>query len=231
MKNNKGIVLILLIFFDHKLHSQEWAEAKCFSYLKDEKVISLKFKYDHLMVDDGNVKNLWDFKLESELKPEAEFLRLKVEKYNRKNKGYGEAWVKDWEQNKKNDFEASFEKLFNKGTKHKLLVNRLVDTLKYTMLINVKEMAMSDGGYTVCDFEVLIFETAKPYIILSLAQMYRVEGLKYRRWNTGPFSVLAFFLPFLDSGAFNSFSNHVKDCYAGCGKDLGHEILLCCQHH
>ncbi|HQQ95452.1 MAG TPA: hypothetical protein PLQ93_12935 [Bacteroidia bacterium] len=207
-------------------YAQNSHDSDAFAFLGKEKRISLMFNYDQLQVEDiWTIKSMWKTGDSSLLKPELEFLRLKSEKYDKKRKGRGKQWIENWERNKKYNYEPRFEKYFNKGTKHKLVCSRFVDTLKYTMQVNVKEMRLGgNGNYAVCSFEVLIFETKIPNRILTKTLMEDVYSMQPGSADDFVSSFLFFALL---RGTFPSnHSKRVKKCYVNCGRDFAKEIRL-----
>ena len=117
-------------------------------FLKGEKTINVEFVYDKMKIDDYG--------------KEENFVKIKMAEKEAKEPGGGEKWKKEWEDDKKNKFEARFILRF--GENGKIAVNK---ESKYTLVFSTIYM---EGGYSVgvakknavIDAQAWIIETGKP---------------------------------------------------------------------
>jgi len=192
MKRTKFYAVALGLMLAGTISAQKWSVGKDLSYLKGQTAICLKYTYDNLITADK--------------KPEATYVKEKVEKLNKKESGKGDAWAKSWVDNRAAKDEPKFELLFNKaaetiqGTKDKA-------GTKYTIIVHCTKI---DPGYNigvshkpaVCDFEFTIVESANPTKVLSKGVLPKMAT---------PFGLGFDFMA-------------IEECFAKAGKKLGKSI-------
>lgn len=161
-------------------------------FLKGQTVLAVKYVYDGMKVSDLS---------------EEEFVKKKVEDYNKKSPGKGDTWKKMWVNNRPVYYEAKFEELMNKYLKDaKASINPQSKDAKYTLIVKTTFASL---GYNVwvaarpsyVDVEVTITETAKPETSLAVITLTKCPG-------TGAM------------GPDMYEWDRLKESYAKCGKEL-----------
>lgn len=135
-------------------------------FLKGEKTINIEFVYDKLKIDDYG--------------KEENFIKIKKAEKDAKEPGGGEKWLKEWEDDKKNKFEARFILRF--GENGKIAFNK---ESKYTLVFSTLYM---EGGYSVgvakknavIDAQAWIIETGKPDKKLAMFVIDRAPESMWR---------------------------------------------------
>ncbi len=195
MKNLKIYALAIALLSSGIISAQKWITGKDLSYLKGQKELLLQFTYDNMMVGKNS---------------ESDYVKEKVEDYNKKEAGKGDAWAKAWTENRASGFEPKFEELFNKTAGDKLSADRKKTSAKYTLIIHT---VMTEPGWNIgiskkpaaCNYELLIVETANPSNVLSKGVLNGVPGSQFGGYD-------------YDS------STRIKECYAKAGKTLGGKL-------
>lgn len=195
MKQIKNFILVATLLLTGTINAQKWQEGKDLSYLKGEKEILLVFKYDNLIAGRN--------------KPEAEYIKEKVEDYNKKEAGKGDAWAKSWVSNRGAVYEPKFEELFNKVSGENCQGDRQRKNAKYTIIIHCKRM---EPGWNIgiskmpasCDFDLTIVETATQ-AVKSKGVLNNVPGSQF-------------------SGYDFDVASRIAECFAKCGKELGKKV-------
>lgn len=192
MKNLKISVIALALLSSGAMKAQKWITGKDMSYLKGQKEILLQFTYDNMTVGKTS---------------ESEYVKEKVEDYNKKEAGKGDAWAKSWTENRTNTYEPKFEELFNKSAGDKLSGSRKNTSAKYTLIVHTTR---TEPGFNIGvmkknaegDFELSIVETANPTKVLSTGVLKNVPGSQF-------------------AGYDYDVSSRVKESYAKAGKMIG----------
>jgi hypothetical protein len=193
MKKLKLLIVAGAMILAGNLNAQKWTEGKDFKFFEGQKELLLKFTYDNMVVKGDK---------------EADYVAKRVEEYNKKEAGKGDAWAKAWVSDRTNVFEPKFEELFNKKSDG-LSADRTKTSAKYTMVINCVDMY---PGYNVgissypanCDFELTIFETANPSKVVARGILKNVQVA--------------------GGGAAFDSGTRIRECYAKAGKILGDEV-------
>jgi hypothetical protein len=202
MKNIKNFILAAAVLIAGSANAQKWSEGKDLSYLKGQKEILLKFTYDNM-------------KVSNKMKPEAEWVKEKVEEQNKKEAGKGDAFAKAWVENRANVYEPKFEELFNKEAGENLQGDRTKSSAKYTLIVHTTR---TEQGYNIgiskapasIDFEFIIVETANPSVIKSKGVLLNVPGSSF-------------------AGADFDVASRLKECYAKSGKTMGKKLGKACK--
>lgn len=200
MKNLKRSTILVLMLVLGKLYAQQWSQGSDLAYLKGQKELRVVFNYDNMLV--GNRK-------------ESDYVNEKKEDYNKKENGKGDEFVKVWEENKTQIYEPKFEEIFNQVCGENLKANRFKRDTKYTILLKVIRM---EPGFNVgivkknsaSDFEILIFESANPNVILSKGKLFNVRGAMSADYDF-------------------TASSRLQECFAKCGKILGKKLGKICK--
>lgn len=139
----------ILLLVNSGLFAQQVDLAKGdLSILKGETSINIEFVYDKMKIDDYG--------------KEENFIKIKKAEKDAKEPGGGEKWLKEWEDDKHNKFEARFILRF--GENGKIAFNK---DSKYTLVFSTLYL---EGGYSVgvakknavIDAQAWIIETGKP---------------------------------------------------------------------
>jgi hypothetical protein len=138
---------------------------------------------------------------------EKEYLDKKAAEYNAKEAGKGDAWQKDWVDDRKNKYEPKFEELFSKGLADKGLVavHGRPDT-KYTFIVKTKFV---EPGFNVgvvrknasVDYEIELVESANKSAKLAEIVLAKVPGGQFGGYD-------------FDTGV------RIAESYAKAGKSL-----------
>lgn len=192
MKNLKIGVLAIALMTSGMASAQKWITGKDLSYLKGQKEILLQFTYDNMTVGK---------------KSESEYIKEKVEDYNKKEAGKGDAWAKSWTADRATIYEPKFEELFNKSAGEKLSGSRKNTSAKYTLIVHTTR---TEPGFNIGvmkknaegDFELSIVETANPTKVLSTGILKNIPGSQF-------------------AGYDYDVSSRVKESYAKAGKMVG----------
>jgi len=200
MRNLKTLTVIILTLLVGKFYAQKWTEGSDLSYLRGQKEFLITFNYDNMLV--GNRK-------------ESDYVNEKKEDYNKKESGKGDKFVIVWEENKTNIYEPKFEEVFKQECGENLTANRYKRGAKYTILLKVIRM---EPGFNMgvvkknsaSDFEILIFESANPNVILSKGKLFNVRGAMSADYDF-------------------TASSRLQECFAKCGKILGKKLGKICK--
>jgi len=195
MKNLKISIIALALLATGAMKAQKWITGKDLSYLKGQKEILIKFTYDNMTVGK---------------KSENEYIKEKVEDYNKKEAGKGDAWAKSWTENRGTTYEPKFEELFNKSAGENLSGSRKNTSAKYTLIVHTTR---TEPGFNIGvmkknaegDFELSIVETANPSNVLSKGVLMSVPGSQF-------------------AGYDYDVSSRVKESYAKAGKMVGKKL-------
>jgi hypothetical protein len=87
------------------------------SFLKGQTKLNVEYIYDGMMVGK---------------KPEVEYIKEKVEKYNKDEAGKGDKWLVSWKNDRTTRFQPKFEELLNKYLDGK--VNDIYDNTKLNLI-------------------------------------------------------------------------------------------------
>lgn len=119
----KNLLAILFLCVTLAVTAQDFQEERGnLSFLKDQKVVNVEFKYDNLRLMKDNVT-------------EKEYVDERREYLNNKDKGNGDVWFKKWENAKKGIWQPKFLEL-------------MVKTITSSKGIEFKEGA-TDAPYTL----------------------------------------------------------------------------------
>ena len=92
----KNLLAVLFLCVTLSVTAQDFQEERGnLSFLKDQKVVNVEFKYDHLRLMKDNVT-------------EKEYVDERREFLNNRNKGEGDNWLKKWEGARETFWEPKF---------------------------------------------------------------------------------------------------------------------------
>lgn len=198
MKNLKPFMLAAFIAFSFgALNAQKYTEGdKTLSFLAGETTINLEYSYNDMLVGK---------------KPEPEYIKGRVEDFNKKQPGKGERWKEKWINNRVAVYEPMFEELINKimfKAKMKINIGKNQSAAKYTLVVRT---AMTEPGFNAvvmkvnpsCNFEFTWIETATKKV-MAKGKLDKVQGvvMNDNDWDFDP-------------------ANRIKECYAKAGKVVG----------
>jgi len=147
--------------------SKVMVESGDISALKDEKLFNLKFEYDGMAV--------------GKFKTEAEYTRTKVQEYNAKEKGKGDAWLNGWRNARQEKYEPKFSELINDVMKKKEVKYENSPSAKYTLIVKT---TFTEPGYNIgiakypafANFDFIFVETANPSNVVAKLYVQNVIG-------------------------------------------------------
>ena len=122
----KKICVLLISFFCISLSIRTYAqkltlESGDLSLLKGQTKLNVEYLYDDMMVGK---------------KTEADYIKEKVEKYNKDETGKGDKWLENWKNDRKDKYQPKFEELINKYLEDaKVNVSSKNTDAKYTLII------------------------------------------------------------------------------------------------
>lgn len=196
MKFVKLTVVTLLVAFSMNAGAQKLKlKDGSLDAVKNETAFNYEFTYDNMAV--------------GKFDKEADYVKKKVDDYNAKDAGRGDAWAKRWVGDRETEFEPKFREMFNKYAEATTKKDA-----KYTIIFHT---VFTEPGYNTgismiggkkaaqIDAEVTIVETAdrsKKVAVISL--------------DNAPGS--SFFGADIDTGA------RIAECYAKAGKSLAKYI-------
>jgi hypothetical protein len=161
------------------------------SPLKDETSINFEFTYDNMAV--------------GKFDTEKEYLEKKTAEYNKKEPGKGDAWAKNWVDDRQSRFEPKFKELFMKNSDMSES-----KTAKYTLIFKTK---FTEPGFNVgivrknakVDAEAVIVETANRQKVIGTISVENALGRTFGGYD-------------FDTG------ERIAEAYADAGKALGKYI-------
>lgn len=198
MKNVKLFMLASSIILTlSTVNAQKYTEGdKSLSFLAGETAVNLEYNYDDMLVGK---------------KPEAQYIKEKVEEYNKKQPGKGERWKEKWINNRAAIYEPMFEELINKimfKANLKINIDKKQSAAKYTLVVRT---TMTEPGFNAvvvkvnpsCNFEFTWIETATKKV-MAKGKLDKVQGVVMNGsdWDFDP-------------------ANKIKECYAKAGKVVG----------
>ena len=202
MKNIRSrIVSVALVFSFIGVNAQKYTEGdKTLSFLAGETTVNLEYDYENMIVGK---------------KPEAEYVKGKVEDYNFKEPGRGDRWKIRWFDNRSAIFEPIFEVSINDFLlryKTNITAGKNKTAGKYTLIIRT---VWTEPGYNTvvankdayCKFEFIWMETATKKM-MAKSKLKKVVGVP--RYGDD----------------FNNFdaANRIQECYASAGNVVGSTI-------
>lgn len=138
------------------------------SVLSGQKTVNVEYDYSDFSV--------------GKFATEKEYVDKKAAEYNEKEAGKGDAWKKDWVNDRKTRFEPKFEELFNKGMEDAGLkaVQSRPDAA-YTLIVRTKSV---EPGFNVgvmrknahVDFEIDLVESANKSVKVAEFALRNVPG-------------------------------------------------------
>ena len=134
--------------------------------LKGEKGIDFAFTYDSIMMGKG--------------KTEAEYVAKKTADYNKKEAGKGDAWAKNWKDDREVKYQPAFTKTFEEystlkmaaGSKYTLIFKTTFLEPGFNMVMVHQEPAQVSGT-------VLVVETANKSHVIAKLTLYKAPGRGY----------------------------------------------------
>jgi hypothetical protein len=162
------------------------------SFLKNEKVVKVKYEYDGMTV--GKMT-------------ENEYIQKKTSELNKKNSGEGFEWLKNWKNYRTSLYQPQFEENVNKSLNGKLVVRSDTVDVKYTMTLKT---VFTEPGYANpfasngASINVLIIftETKNPEKILASFKIDKITSSSF-------------------GGATDDLGARIAESYVKCGKRLG----------
>ncbi len=188
------IVGLLFLFSSTNLFAQKIKLVSGdLSFLKGQTKLNVEYIYDGMMVGK---------------KTEVEYIKDRMEKYNKDEPGKGEKWLTSWKGDRTKRFQPKFEELLNKYLEPaKVSVSANNSDAKYTLVLKT---TFTDPGYNVgvsrkpsyIDVEVTFIETGK-----SATELAKITMLK---------------APGQDWGGYDFEAGYrIQESYAKSGKTLG----------
>jgi hypothetical protein len=109
-----------------------------FQFLKNEKSINILFDWDSIAV--------------AEFKTEAEYINMKVTEHNTAHPGKGDAWLKEWNENKTKYYEPAFVGGVNRKLAKFVQFNPNQKDTKYTMIVKTTYIMPGHRGDPLYNF-------------------------------------------------------------------------------
>jgi hypothetical protein len=191
-----GIFTFLTTIPLSKAQKIRWESGKDLLFLKNEKIVNLQYDYNNMSV--------------GRFEKEEDYLKEKVEEYNKKEKGKGDKWLKNWKGDRKASFEPKFEELLSKHTEKTGIIFNQKNGAQFILILHTTK---TEPGFNVgvmkkpayCDFEIK-FINSKTKEVLASGVLKNVPGSQF-------------------SGYDYDVASRVAESYAKAGKILGKHIL------
>jgi len=164
------------------------------TFLKGETNVMVEYDYSQMSV--------------GKFDKEADYVAKKVEEYNKKEAGKGDAWAQSWVNDRETRFQPKFETLLNEYTsKANCKFDPTNTSAKYTMILKTTS---TEPGYNIgisrkdamINVEVIFVETANKENKLAVVEMLYNPGTTFTGYD-------------YDTGL------RIAEAYAKCGKSLG----------
>lgn len=162
------------------------------AFLKDATALRIKYVYDGMLVGNTN---------------EADYIKFKVAEFNKKEAGKGEKWLAGWINDRAGRYEPAFESQFTKYLDRKAISFIAIgNDVKYTMILKTLMTEPGWAGWGIwhkeshIDVVATFVETANPDAVLATISVKNSPGNGYDYDPAG----------------------RIENCYATCGKELGH---------
>ena len=134
MKKNSVYLLgfVLVLFVTNVSAQKVKLVSGDLSFLKGQTKLNVEYIYDGMMVGK---------------KTEAQYIKEKMEKYNKDEAGKGDKWLESWKNDRTKRFEPKFEELLNKNLEGvNVNVSSSNKDAKYTLILKT---IFTDPGYNV----------------------------------------------------------------------------------
>ena len=188
----KTFLIIVALIVSSILNAQTHAKKGDYSFLKNEKNISIVFDYSNMKVG----KKL----------SEEKYVDEKVKEHNKKEAGKGDKWKEGWFGARESRYQPKFMELINKSLDNTSLKANESGDAKYTLIVKT---VFTEPGFNVgvmkqpayVNFEMIFIETdskkeIKKYILTN------VPGSQAMGYD-------------FDAGS------RIAECYAKAGKMMG----------
>ncbi|MFC2505282.1 MAG: hypothetical protein ACFNVP_03935 [Capnocytophaga ochracea] len=159
----KNLLAVLFLCVTLAVTAQDFQEERGnLSFLKDQKVVNVEFKYDHLRLMKDNVT-------------EKEYVDERREFLNNRNKGEGDNWLKKWEGARETFWEPKFLDLMRRTVTESKGIAFQKDTPQapYTLIVDAQWI------YPGWDAWVMK-QKAKVTTVLSFVETNNKENVLYQ---------------------------------------------------
>ena len=190
MKKTSLIILALII--SSFLNAQTHAKKGNYSFLKNEKNITIVFDYSNMKVG----KDL----------SEEEYVDKKVKEHNEKEAGKGDKWKEGWFGARESRYQPKFMELINKSLSKTSLKASEGGNTKYTLIVKT---VYTEPGFNIgimkqpayANFEMIFIETESKKVVKKYV-LTKVPGSQAMGYD-------------FDAGS------RIAECYAKAGKMMG----------
>ena len=159
----KNLLAVLFLCVTLAVTAQDFQEERGnLSFLKDQKVVNVEFKYDHLRLMKDNVT-------------EKEYVDERREFLNNRNKGEGDNWLKKWEGAREAFWEPKFLDLMRRTvTESKGIVfQKDAPQAPYTLIVDAQWIYPGWDAY-------VMKQKAKVTTVLSFVETNNKENVLYQ---------------------------------------------------
>jgi len=185
-------LIILALIINSFLNAQTHAKKGDYSFLKNEKNITVVFDYS-------------DMKVGKDLS-EEEYVDKKVKDYNKKEAGKGDEWKEGWIGARESRYQPKFMELINKSLSKTSLKASEGGNTKYTLIVKT---VYTEPGFNVgvmkqpayANYEMIFIETESKKVVKKYV-LTKVPGSQAMGYD-------------FDAGS------RIAECYAKAGKMMG----------